>query len=478
MSVLILAVTRLSSAIFSNIQDCDETFNYWEPLHYYLYNYGFKTWEYCYTIRSWFYIWINSIPALITQYSLNLLMNDVVQSNLPSGIVDILRMIPNKLVVFYMTRIAIGLCTLYAENALYNSLKFKSLLIFLAFSPGMFISSTSFLPNTFGMIFATLAFVSAHSYDQDSIRNVIIFSTIAGIWGWPFCLIIGLFYINQCALSRNLWANLFYMIKEAITSVIIIATPIILCDSIVFGKFVFSNLNLAVYNLKGGSALYGTEPWYFYLKNGGLNFNIAFVLAIFSIPVYYMENLLSVNNVDSDEKRIVYAHRMGLLLWFYQWLFFFSMQAHKEERFLYIVYPLICYNASICLNSAAALLQAILPFAGNYLPKLFKAITMAVFLGLSLARIYGNYEHYHAAIDIYRYIPQPSRGNVCIGKEWYRFPSYFHLPNGTDLQFVESRFQGLLPSKFAPPKAGKKDFNTCSPGTNDKNIFDRSTIVK
>ena len=32
---------------------------------------------------------------------------------------------------------------------------------------------------------------------------------------------------------------------------------------------------------------------------------------------------------------------------FYAWLAIFSLQPHKEERFLYVVYPILCFNASV-----------------------------------------------------------------------------------------------------------------------------------
>lgn len=53
----------LVSAWFAPIQDCDETFNYWEPTHYLSHGYGLQTWEYSpdYAIRSWLYIGLHAI---------------------------------------------------------------------------------------------------------------------------------------------------------------------------------------------------------------------------------------------------------------------------------------------------------------------------------------------------------------------------------------------------------------------------------
>ena len=55
------------SALFAPIQDCDETFNYWEPTHYLSHGYGLQTWEYSpeFSIRSWLYIGLHAIVGNI-----------------------------------------------------------------------------------------------------------------------------------------------------------------------------------------------------------------------------------------------------------------------------------------------------------------------------------------------------------------------------------------------------------------------------
>jgi alpha-1,2-mannosyltransferase len=37
---------------------------------------------------------------------------------------------------------------------------------------------------------------------------------------------------------------------------------------------------------------------------------------------------------------------------------------------------------------------------------------------------------------------------LCIGKEWYRFPGHFLVPNGVEVRFIKSEFDGLLPQPF------------------------------
>jgi hypothetical protein len=60
-------VANLLAALYAPIQDCDETFNYWEPTHYLSHHYGLETWEYSpeFAIRSWLYI---SLHALIGSF--------------------------------------------------------------------------------------------------------------------------------------------------------------------------------------------------------------------------------------------------------------------------------------------------------------------------------------------------------------------------------------------------------------------------
>jgi len=54
---------NLLAALYAPIQDCDETFNFWEPTHFVSHGYGLETWEYSpdYAIRSWLYIALHAI---------------------------------------------------------------------------------------------------------------------------------------------------------------------------------------------------------------------------------------------------------------------------------------------------------------------------------------------------------------------------------------------------------------------------------
>jgi len=39
---------------------------------------------------------------------------------------------------------------------------------------------------------------------------------------------------------------------------------------------------------------------------------------------------------------------------------------------------------------------------------------------------------------------------LCLGKEWHRFPSSYLIPDGVNVEFIKSDFDGLLPGHFVP----------------------------
>ena len=65
------------------------------------------------------------------------------------------------------------------------------------------------------------------------------------------------------------------------------------------------------------------------------------------------------------------------------------------------------------------------------------------------------YTRFHAGNIVT--IVQPLYGdvNVCVGKEWYRFPSRFYLPSEKwRLRFLRSEFKGQLPKEYSDGRNG------------------------
>ena len=113
--------------------------------------------------------------------------------------------------------------------------------------------------------------------------------------------------------------------------------------------------NIVKYNVfpdpSRGPGLYGTEPWYFYLLNLSLNFNILLPMALFSLPAlaitYRIDRRRLGAALSSTEQSSPFRLLALRLLPFYTWLGIMSIQPHKEERFMYPVYPLVCFNAAV-----------------------------------------------------------------------------------------------------------------------------------
>ena len=115
--------------------------------------------------------------------------------------------------------------------------------------------------------------------------------------------------------------------------------------------------NIVRYNILGGAErgpdLYGTSPWSFYFLNLTLNFNILVLLSLLALPALTVTYII-------DRKRLGFFTPspdqgspftiLGLrLLPFYLWLGILTVQAHKEERFMFPAYPMLCFNAAVTL---------------------------------------------------------------------------------------------------------------------------------
>lgn len=487
---LLHVASKIVATAYSPISDCDEVFNYWEALHYMQHGFAFQTWEYApkYALRSWAFIKIFdvlSIPAS-TIYSL-------LQIPFPQ----------EKVAVFYFIRAVIALASLLSEITLALSIRnhldarlSNLYLFFVTFSPGFFISSASLLPSSFGMIFITLAFalslgINAGSKRQvERLSGIILSVTIAGLWGWPFCLAFGGFFILSRLAQGDLFNKLFSLVSGGIISLLLVTIPLIILDSSYYGKITLPAWNLVTYNVFSGSErgpqLYGVEPWWFYFANGFLNFNICFVFSVISLPllvmVYVTQQLNGLQPFKSSGFTITNHLQSWSLFWnlvpLYLWLAIFTMQPHKEERFLYVFYPILCFNASISVylllstvERAALYFKHVRKYAFR-ISSLLRYTICSLFLCLSVLRVVALIQFYGSSLSIYSGLhnapppgiqtsewressqtlnaPEYSRRElfVCTGKEWFRFPSHYLIPPGMRFKFIKSRFSGLLPHTF------------------------------
>ncbi|XP_015587683.1 alpha-1,2-mannosyltransferase ALG9 isoform X2 [Cephus cinctus] len=373
---------------------------------------------------------------------------------------------PNPVLVFYFIRFLLSVGCALSEVYFYKNVcrEFgvhiaRMTLAFLILSSGMYISSAAFLPSSFSMYLSTVAI--AAWYDRK--YEFAIFATaISSLLGWPFAALLGVPIAMEMLVRRQEWKK---FIKWVVISAVVILIPMIWIDSMYYGKFVLAPMNIIMYNVftNHGPDIYGTEPFSFYFLNGFLNFNFIFIGALVA-PF----GLFLVWTVVPARPR----NRMCLPYWYslaplYLWILVFFLQSHKEERFLFPIYPMICLAGAITVDFLQKLYFFIrtqispLPITCHYLQYtthiMLAAIIVCSLFGLS--RSLALYKGYYAPMEIMMeanklgsegQVPTDVNINFCVGKEWYRFPSSFFFPsNNWRLQYLQSEFKGELPQAFS-----------------------------
>jgi len=452
----ILISARLGSAVWSGISDCDETYNYWEPAYQLLYGHGLQTWEYDpkFALRSYLYIMMHLVPAWV--YAI------IAQ--------------PNPMLVFYISRFMFGLVCALCEVYFYRGVlcEFganvgRLCLCIMVCSAGMFISSTAFLPSTTSMY---LTLLSMGAWFQHQYKLAIFCTAFSTFLSWPFAALIGLPIAIDIVIFKK---QIQLFINWCVISAVSILTPQIICDSYYYGKPVFASLNIVMYNVftSHGPDLYGTEPPQFYLINGFLNFNFVFILALLVLPVLTFTKYALKGEISAHGSGFYLSETLSQSP-LYLWLLVFWSQPHKEERFLFPVYPLICLAGAMVIDAGQKLFYFLFIKikSRHYLHHTTWLGAAAVaFTGLlSLSRIFALYQGYHGVTDVWMAVNQlPDQASiVCVGKEWYRFQSSFFFPSANfKLAFLKSEFSGQLPKYYTktdakdqlPTRVVSDDFN-------------------
>lgn len=421
-----LGMLRYMSATSNIIHDCDEVFNYLEPLHYLLYRSGFQTWEYSsqFALRSYLYILFHELVGKPASWLFN----------------------EEKVRVFYAIRLFLGLLSVITEASLVVALSRKYgkrlasyTLAMLCLTSGCFFASTSFLPSSFSMYAMSL---SSALFLFGKPAMAVSVAAVGVILGWPFSVLAFLPVTFYSLTKRFKQAFL----SGAMTSLSLLVLSL-LVDYTYYGRWTSSVLNLLIYNVVGGgqSHLYGTEGPLYYLRNGFNNFNLCFVLALLFLAI------LPIAKKKYAPDLVVVVSPL------YIWLAFMSVQPHKEERFLYPVYPLVCVAASAVIESFPDL------FRDKYNPndnsllvlmaKFLRPLVLSLILCASHARTFSLIHGYSAPLEIYKILDHyedAGQGSVlCVGSEWHRFPSSFFIPDYvSEVRWIDDGFRGLLPFPF------------------------------
>jgi hypothetical protein len=112
-AVFVLLLSRGIGAAYAPISDCDEVFNYWEPLHFSIYGTGAQTWEYSpkFALRSWLYVLLHSLNALVFR---------IFYAEPVSKYFHNFGAPPPKVLVFYLVRFSLVAASAVADAALYR----------------------------------------------------------------------------------------------------------------------------------------------------------------------------------------------------------------------------------------------------------------------------------------------------------------------------------------------------------------------
>lgn len=495
LAVLVIA-RALVAAHNVVVLDCDEAYNYWEPLHYLWRGVGLQTWEHggAYALRSYAYA--------------------LAHAGLARAGAGVGRALAWGLgvkwsvgrVAFTTTRVSLATIHAVLEAdlcvAVYDTHKLTGtvLMVVLASASGSAMAASALLPSSFAMACATKACAATL---RGKHRVACVACVIAVVFGWPFSGVamvpFGLYSIYGIGFVATL---------KCVAACATLAMSVsVACDSYMYSmpgsfRIVSSVVNLVRYNLASGgkSELYGVEGAEYYVKNLALNFQLAFALACsapFAVAVavatkaFVLRSLARSGKAPKNIKLTTvmekYRNTWRTLLFvctpFPLVVAFFTAIPHKEERFLYMIYPFVCLSAAIATAAFAEGALRITRHAFKSRVPTF-GVVLGVVLGLfvmvalSVFRTAATLKYYSAPATIYNALPVPSatpdtvawpwylaneymeKGddmtiNVCVGDEWYRFPSSFHFPTTHyRLRFLKTKQVVPLPLQFDTARGG------------------------
>lgn len=343
----------------------------------------------------------------------------------------------------------------------------------------MFVSSTALLPSSFSMYFSSAA-LAAWWHKQYNLAVFLV--AISALLGWPFAALLGIPIAFDMLFRQKQYKQFIMWVTISAATILI---PMVVIDSSYFGRLTLAPLNIVLYNVftDHGPNLYGTEPLSYYLLNGFLNYNVIWLLALATPLLLIAERFIVPAKGKSTLNFPHWLSMSGL----YLWLAVFFLQPHKEERFLSPVYPLISLCGAISLDVTQKIFYRIKTFftkiegPNHYLDHtMFIALAVMITSSvLGVSRVFSIYRNYSAPMNLmmdlneFKKSPQFNMNqqyNVCLGKDWYRFPSSFFLPSDNfRVRFLKSEFDGMLPAYFSE---GENSTKIVHPYFNDMNKED------
>lgn len=408
------------------IHDCDEVFNFWEPLALKVLGRrdAFKTWEYdaSFALRPWLYVELH-----------RLLLSPVVAlvgSSDPVLLFLALRML--------LGLVSVGCLALVVRRVLDVAGTLPAvataLLSWPAASPGMGHALFAFLPSSVCMQGMCLVIAGLL---HDDLAARIVGSCASVVLAWPFSVLAFVPAALLTAAEQAKKHRLLFSCSIFAAASLALCGAIAVNDYVGYGRWTFSVWNIVFYNVFGSggagtsSALYGVEDSLFYIRNLVLNFGPVSVASACASP------LVLVVAPEWRPSRRVFATAAVAPL--FLWLSFHCTIPHKEERFMYPVYPCLIVCAAITFSSVMR--------RSRLLGTLLTLLTLL----FGCLRLATQVENYGAPLRLYRDFFsafRQSSGVLCLGDEWHRFPSTFFLPSDVRTEFIRDGFLGQLPAHF------------------------------
>ena len=522
---------RIYMVQYIPIMDCDEIYNYWEPLHYILYQTGFQTWEYHYeyALRTYTYL----LPLQILAASIDTTTD-------------------NKAMLFLTLRqfIAAGTacCELFFLYALWqyydrydryeqyplyhnqpqtdhrptttttttttfnpNSNEHTTTNTMIPYCTGILLLTCTGMNHSVSALLPSATFISIWClctgcfllHYHTGFIVVAIIGTLTT--GWPFgciCIVPMALHIVYQQVIR--YQRPYTLLWTMILTTIVVQGIVTYIDTIQYGTITFPTWNIFRYNAgQSHDSLYGIEPLSYYIKNLLLNCNGMAILGCLAIPVYLLLSTTSTSSSSTTSSNMARydANLVSILLSLPIWFLITLPRPHKEERFMYPIYPVLIYGSVVTIdlllsyvlawiwNSNTQQQSTLSPSrsslqstnANQTMFRRWKAFGHVCIwipiIAVSSSRTYALYKYYHAPIDVYNHLstiitkttvaakerqgstiqPNVSTGSsdmVCTCGEWYRYMSSFYLPEGGTVQipmgFLPSSFKGQLPQPFTP----------------------------
>lgn len=441
-----------------------------------------QTWEYApqYALRTYAYLLPMAGVAKVYQSLLD---------SLPTSLIEELQRLlmlagasnattamgsANKPLLFAILRSTLASISSYAELSFLQSIHdtiSPNLAYWTAFvqltSAGFFHANQAYLPSSSVMILWQL---SISNQFQDRHGWSIFWGLLAVLAvGWPFCAV--LFVSTGCwalwkaystapkAKQHPAYAVVRVLLRTLLHT-IAIQVAIFAVDYCYYGQIVSPIWNIFSYNARGGGdELYGIEPLSYYIKNVALNFNIGGLLGVVALPILLVRMLIR-GSISDDNLKL-----LGLVP-MYIWMAIVLPRPHKEERFLFPIYPMLCFGSAITVDEILNTLSSISSWGKSKKNSKHDGFKSRLPLGLfvlspaaiiSISRSLALHHHYTAPLalyqDVFDHISNAQGSDyekyyLCTGGEWYRFPSSFFLPKDAELGFLKSSFGGQLPQPF------------------------------